>query len=257
MQCLDDSDKRALLMIYKRICHYLLAAMLLCTALLVCHGRVYEYSGTIFDSTKALLVSGGSLAYEASISVNNGKGDLTVIGFNKPIRQLVRELGQLFKTTDIVYSGGSMGHVTAKSNGMVVKMTVLKLGNNVQTLVFKIQQSEADYLAGLQKPVSHMLKDIPAFPGSDPVFYARDDKSNAGLAVSETSSDATSVHNFFTLQLSSSGWTSALPSQSGSNRHLSLLVYNKNREICCVFVDTSLANGKNLITLLHKQQGIE
>ncbi|OGV69013.1 MAG: hypothetical protein A2283_23105 [Lentisphaerae bacterium RIFOXYA12_FULL_48_11] len=257
MQCVDDPDKWTVLIMHKRINNFILAIILICTATIICHGRVYEYSGKIVDSTKALLSSGGSLAYETSVSINGSKGDLAVVGFNKPIGHLVRELGQLFKTKDIVYSGGSMGYVNIKSNGMIMKMTVLKFGNNVQTLVFKIQQSEADYLEGLQKPRGHMLKDIPVFPGSDPVFYVRDDKSNAGLAVAETSADALSVRSFFASQLSSAGWSPAMPGQTAANMSSSLLVYNRNREICCIFVDTSLSNGKNLITLLHKQQGIE
>jgi len=228
------------------------AIALLCAAAMACHGRVFERSSTISDSTTALLTSGGTLAYETSISVNGGKGELAVVGFRKSIGQLVKEFGRIFNTKDIAYTGGSMGYVNATANGTVLRMTLLKLGNNVQTLVFKIQQSEADFRAGLQKPNGHMLKDMPVFPGSDPVFYARDDKSNAGLSIAETSADPAAVRGYFASQLSSSGWTPALPGGP------SLLVFNnKKNEICCVFVEPAQTNGKNLITLLHKQQGIE
>jgi hypothetical protein len=202
------------------------------------------------------MMSGGSLAYETSIIINGCKGDLSVIGFNKSTTQLVKELGRIFNTKNVIYSGGSMAFITAKAEGYILRLVVIRPGNNTQTLVFKIQQSEADYQASSKPAVQHVIRDIPSFPGSEPVFNAVDEKSNAGLDISQTSADASSIRNFFISQLTSSGWSPALPGYSTQGGP-SMLVFNKGRGICCVMVDSSEAGGKNRITLLHKQQGIE
>ncbi|MDD4872564.1 MAG: hypothetical protein PHR77_18595 [Kiritimatiellae bacterium] len=240
----------------KRHGYVISGAAILCAGAILCHGRVFERSGTVLDSTKALLMSGGTLAYESSVTINSGKGDLAVVGFNKSITQLVSELSHIFNTKNIIYSGGTMAFITARTEGFIMRLTVIKLGNNIQTLVFKIQQSEGDFRASAKPPKQHMIKDIPSFPGSEPTFYAADDKSNAGLAVSQTTSDPASVRSFFTSQLASSGWTPAMPGYSAQNGP-SMLVFNKEHEICCVMVDPSETAGKNRITLLHKQRGIE
>jgi len=236
----------------------LLAGALLCAGTVICHGRVFTRSGTVSDSTKAMLSSGGSLAYDTSITLNGGDGNLAVVGFNKKIQDLVEELGRVFKTKDVVFSGGTMGFITARSKGIVVRLTLINLpGDNQKTLVLKLQQTESEFQASSKPPKEHLLKDIPAFPGSEPLFYAADNKSNAGLAVSRTVSDPVTVKDFFSSRLSANGWTPALAASTGQKDLPGMKVFIKEREICCVLVDPLTTEGKSRITILHKRQGIE
>jgi len=240
-------------------CYSLLAAAILCAGAIVAHGRVFVRSNTVSDSTKALLSSGGSLAYETSITLNGGNGDLSIVGFNKRIAALATELGRVFNTKNIVFSGGSMGLITARANGQVVRLTLINISADSQkTLVFKLQQTESEFQASSKPPKEQMLKDIPAYPGSDPLFFAADNKANAGLAVSLAATDPASVNSFFASKLAASGWAPAIAGSTAPQATTGgMKVYVKDREICCVLVDPLHAEGKSRITVLHKRQGIE
>ena len=235
----------------------LIAALLLGTGMMISQARVSLRWGSASDSTRALEGAGGSLAYESTITLNGGKGDLTIVGFEKKIGSVISSLSTLFNIHESVAPGSTMAFLTAHADGYVLRLIVIQLGHGEQTLVFTIRQTEADYLASTRPPEIHMLKDMPAFPGSDPLFYAVDDKSQAGVELSTTSSDTDAVHTFFAAQLAASGWVSSIPAPATAGTQPAMKVYMRDAEVCCVMVDPSESSAKNRITILHKKRGIE
>lgn len=228
----------------------------LCSIAIVCHGRIFLRRGSRAQSFRAMETAGGKIAYQATVNLNRGRGQLTVFNFDKAIGDVVRELGQVFNSDDFNYSGGTMASATISSNDQVLRLMAIRLNDYKQTLVFKFAQSPSEFKVSCKPPTYHLMKTIPAYPGSEPVFFAKDENTRMSMAVSRTQSAPGGVREFFEARLAASGWTPALsPAKRGSTQGMT--VYLRGPEICCVFVDSSAIPGECRITLLHKQQGIE
>lgn len=214
------------------------------------------------------------MAYETSVVVNSGKGQLTVFSFDRAISEVIRQLSKIFNTDNFNYCRKTMGYALIDSGDSVLRLIVISLDDYRQTLVFKLEQSASEFKASIRPPDRHLMKTIPAYPGSEPVFFAEDENTRMSMAVSKTQSAPAGVRDFFESRLTSSGWTPALvaPSALHHNKIVSgtatrgitdalcdsgMGVYLKGMEICCVLVDSSEGTGENRITILHKQPGVK
>jgi hypothetical protein len=81
-----------------------------------------------------------------------------------------------------------------------------------------------------------------------------DEKVRMSLTVSDTQAGADMVHASMDDQLRRAGWTPLLPAPQAGQP---LRMYRRGAEICVVHVGLAPDARGNVITLLHKQQGIE
>ena len=254
----------------------MLIVTILCGCAIVCYGRVFLRWGSSVRSAGAIEASGGRIAYETAVIVNGGKGHLTVYSFDKPVTRVVRELRRIFNTDRISYSGGSTTTTLIHSNDRVIRLIMVPLEDYLQTIVFHLEQSARDFNLSSVSPSRHLMKNIPAFPGSKPVFFAKDEATHMSMALSNALSTPEGVYNFFESSLTASGWTPApsrveeparswlptmTPVRDGSNRHAGhaprmggLSFYLRGNEICCLFVHASDIPGESRTLLLYKEQ---
>ncbi len=109
------------------------------------------------------------------------------------------------------------------------------------------------------------MNTIPAYPGSEPVFFAEDENTRMSMAIAKTNASTAGVRKFFESSLTASGWTLAFPGNRARQTGLSapspqahsMPVYLRSGEICCVLVAPSKIPGHSRITLLHKRQGMQ
>lgn len=203
-----------------------------------------------------MLNAGGALAYRARVTINNGTGEMTVFGFDKPIDELVPELKRLFALESVTYSGGTMGFAHASSRELHLRFILLQLGSKVQTLVFKIRQSGDEFERSSEPPQSHLLDEVPGFPASEPSFYMRDESTRTAIAVSSSFASPGEIREFFRSQLSAAGWGPAIPGNDSASDP-GLTVYIRGPEICCCLVKPAPDRRRSVITLLHKRQGVK
>jgi hypothetical protein len=216
------------------------------------HAKVYSLWGSASDSARTIERLGGKLAYKAPVVVNGGKGELAAFSFTAPIADVVDKLRQGFGNRDAVrYSGGTMAEAVIKDEGHAIRLIVLSMEDRAGTFVFRFDQPAGEAAASEAKPRTHLMAEAPAYPGSEPVFYVKDESTRMTLAISKGRADAEDVHRFYRAHLSGTGWTALKPG-SGSMR-----VYLKQNEVFCVLVESSDAPGDFRATLLHKERGIE
>ena len=234
------------------------------TTVLVCQGRVFLRWGAAANSMKVIESLGGAVAYESAVDVNGGSGQLTVFGFDESLREVVRGLSKTFAIPDFTSAGGSMAYGTVTSDGKMLRFVAIRIEEQRKTVVFQIEQSEEDSRRSKLPPAASLLRAVPSYPASTPVFFASDGNSGMSMEVSRVRADEESVRQFFTDTLPRTGWTYAFdqtPDASGpviaASAGPSLRVYLKKQAVCCVLVDASDVADETRITVLHKRYGLK
>lgn len=235
----------------------LVTLMVIMVTALVSQGRVFFRWGSAAQSLHTLEALGGTLAYEAPVTINGGKGQLTVFAFEKPIADVVGELARAFAVTGYHYAGGTMGYGSVSANGQTRTLVAIQMGDPLRTIVFHTEQSDADRRRSASPPTGPLLTDIPEFPGSTPVFSASDENAGMSMAISRTQTGEAEVRQTLDMALAGEGWRSAFPSAGATAPAPRLRVYLKQQQVCCVLVDASERQGETRITILHKQHGMK
>jgi len=238
----------------RKILYTVLSIVVLSAAVSVSHGRVFLRRRPGSRGSAGLASVGGHLAYESSVTLNGGDGRLSVFSFDSALPQVVRGLASLFPGQGFSPTSAGMWRGTARQGQMVLNFVAVHLERDGKTVVFSFEQSTEEERASLADPERHFLKSVPEYPGSSPVFFAKDRGTEAALAVAETGSSPSDVQDFFSSSLSAAGWSFPLPRPS--SRGESLSVYLKGHNVCLVFAEPSGTNGRTTITLLHKRLGL-
>lgn len=230
-----------------------LTALASVALVVVCHGRVFQRSGAAGgDSAGTLRSAGGRIVYQAPVTVNGGRGDLTVFDFGSGADSVAAKLARLFSLETPRTGEGGLNILTARSGGKVLRLLVLSFQAPARAVVMAIEQTDADFAASSAPPSPSLLKDLPAFPGSTPLFYAADEKRGTRLAVSAAASDPATILAHVSSQLSADGWTAFLPAPAASG----LKLFVRDRQACCVMAAADGA-GRSRITVLHNRRGME
>jgi hypothetical protein len=233
------------------------AALLIFSVALVSQGRVFLRWRGADRTNDALEALGGALAYQAPIVVNNGTGVLSVYAFDQSVRRLGAGLNRTFHTDAFKAAHGTLAVAALKVEGRAVRLVLMRAPQKQQTLVIKIEQSPSEARASAQAPREQGLPGIPAYPGSVPVFFAKNEDTQMGLAVSTATCLPADVDAFFQARLPGLRWTPALPRQRRATRDRVMRLYHKGPDLCCVFAESIGATGGTRITLLHKRHGIK
>jgi len=198
---------------------------------------------------------GGQPAYEAEININGADAHISVFSFSGTLEDVVQTLGRAFDVPAFHSGAGNMGFAVIAGELNVLRLLVVRLPRADTTLVFKVDQSPAEYAASAA-PGSHLLAAVPEFPGSNPSFYAEDKHTNMKVALSVASASGNAIRRFYDRRLTADGWKQAMPVNTPGDRGMA--VYLKGREICCVVVSSaSGGGGENNVALLHKKPGLE
>lgn len=226
-----------------------------CLALLMtgifCDARVFHRWGSASNSDHALESAGGKSIYATTLSLNGGKGSLTVFSFDISIRQAISKISSLFKDVSMKFEGGTMAFGLAHTGKIYLRFLVLQLDAGSNALVFKMEQSEEEYEKSKKPPEKHLLEQAPEYPGSKPVFFARNDDTGLGIGVAETPADAGEIRRFYGARLAAAGWEKAIRGITDTD------IYLKEQSVCYVMVTPASSNNVNRITLLHKRYGMK
>lgn len=229
-------------------CVFLLAAV---TAFAPCYGRIFLRWGAASKSNLAMENEGGKKAYASKITLNGGSGEVAVFKFTGPLHETAAKLSRIFEGMKFTDTNGSMSFGIARSGDFYIRILLLQPGLKDETIVFKTEQSPDDYERSKAPPLTHMLAEVPEFPGSSPAFFAHNEDTDMSLAVASTRSTETAVRKFYDSELTSAGWA---PMFTGAS---STRIYLRGTEVCFVMLAQSCKDGAGKITLLHKKHGMK
>jgi hypothetical protein len=223
------------------------ALTLVLACAIVCHGRVFLRWNAASQAAQTIEKLGGKLAYEATMTVNGGRGRVMVFGFERAMDQATRDISAAFGMEKFRGESGTMAMGSVNSADNVIKLIAFSPGSELRTLVFMFEQSSSDAKASGDVPQRHYMEVVGPYPGSDPVFYAKNDDTGMSMEISTTAGGAGEARAFFDSSLAGAGWSSPMPAQKGG-----LAVFTRGSEVCCVLVSADETGGRNRITVLHK-----
>ena len=235
----------------------LLRAALFCFTLLAfssAHGRVFLRWGAAAQSDRAIESIGGNVAYRAPVKINGADARLVLFSLKKPITQVFRELRRTFKLSAQDFRGGTLGFATSEADGLILRLIVLRLTAEDQTLIFKLEQTQHEFDASQRAPYDIDIEGVPSYPDMRPQFTASDEQTHAQVAVATSAATPDEIYTFYDSELRASGWFTALPERMPV-QNAGLGVYIKERKVCCVLAESTPDSGGTRITILHKERG--
>lgn len=215
--------------------------------------RVFQRLGRL-SAAETFKTAGGTIAYEADVTINGGDGHLTAAGFTTTLREALAGLRRFFNTDEIPLRTSGLVQATLRHDDTVTRLLVFSLGAKGRTMAIAVTQSESEFDRSSRTPDQHLQKGIPAFPGSRPRFFVADEEAGMSLAVTDTPANAGAAHAHFGEALRRDGWATLLRDTS-RNR---LQVYWRNNETCCVFAGPAGgALSGTIIAVLHKHRRVQ
>ena len=232
------------------------AFLALLGAVMACQGRVFQRWGAAARAARTLEEMGGRHAYKSTVTVNAGRGRLSVFSFDTTAAEVVAEMKRRFPGARFAYDGGDMGYATVAAGGRVLRLLVARPASERRVLVFLLDQSDAEHEASRSPSPEHRLAAVPAFPGSRPAFFVSDEGTRMMLEASQTPASAGEVEAFLRSEMTAAGWEVPLPA-GGAAAAPAMRAFVRGQEFCCVLVEPAPRAAGTRITVLHKEPAIQ
>ncbi|MEI6971264.1 MAG: hypothetical protein WCL44_07065 [bacterium] len=234
----------------------LLAGLACCTiAAGVCCGNVFMSQGSAGDTATDSL--SGRTGYAAPVSINSGRGQLQVsrldLEFDAAVAALRSTLFAGCENHLAVGEGLAFGLL--RSGDSVTRILLTQSGG--KCVAFKLEQSLEEFAGSLRRSGSSRIKELPAYPGSVPVFSAGNDDTDSAIEIVSANTDVASAWNFVDTGLRRAGWVTASKPGVGRSADIAGMgIYVRGREVCCILVRKSATSGTEslICTLLHQRK---
>lgn len=195
---------------------------------------------------------GWRTVYRADVRINGRPGTLHVAACEDVLRAAAEQLRGGWRGGAAAFQhGAGISTGAARAAGRISRFLLLEMPNAATTLVFVLEQSEADYRASLAPPAVAGLAGWPVYPGSLPRLRVENAETGSGLAIMAAGASAASALDFYRQALAGRGFQPLLPDLSGG-RDQSLLIYGKGRALCCVLANAGGGPAQSTIVLLCK-----
>ncbi|MCX6993255.1 MAG: hypothetical protein NT011_08965 [Kiritimatiellaeota bacterium] len=195
--------------------------------------------------------------YTSSVRINDGQGDLTIIGCNEPLGAVMTKLRQAYascKTLSNFRQNETLGWARLREGGAIV--TLLALAPNLamapntpeQTMLFVLTQTPGNFDKSRGPPTAPCLRDPSPYPGSRVQTYLTSEESQMQLEIYVATARPEAVQQYYESTLLSQAWTRLDPAGASA----SLTIYQKGTALCALLVLPSGTGSESTITVLHK-----
>jgi len=192
--------------------------------------------------------------YTTSVLINDGQGDMLIIGCNEPLETVMAKLRQAYASYEALENfrqSETMGWARLRADGAVT--TLLALGAPEQTMLFVLTQEQGDFDKSRAAPQTPRLRDPPPYPGSRVQTYLTSAESRMQLEIYAAADFPEAVQKYYEGALVGQAWVRLDPTRAGA----SLAIYQKGPELCAVLVLPAGPGGESTITVLHKRLKME
>ena len=223
----------------------------------VAEGKVFWLWGGSGSSALLDYSRLGKTAYETTVQINGGRGHLTVVKATAGLRatlQRVRAACEHGARVDFSFADTGAGLAVVSGGQRTLKAVIIATAPE-ESLVMGLEQSESEAALSAMPPDRHMLDAVPAFPGSAPSSFLRNEDTGTALETSSCQAEAGSVADFFVSTLERDGWSPVF--KGAASPPPATQVFLKGRDICCVSVQSTEDSRETRITVLHKRGAVE
>lgn len=238
--------------------------IVLCTTAIVslcllnAEAKVFQRWGGIGSGTQTIAELGGKKIYESTVTINGGKGNLVVFGFDKPISEVCTKLGSVFKNNNLRSTANALTVVHIPTSEGMLKLVILEpQPEKNQTVVFALEQSKLDSEMSQKQPIRRVLDILPDYPGAKLVFSATIDQSRTTVEILNVPANIESVKARAVSYMNSAGWTHVVETESSKRQvtlqQFDMQMYYKGMHLCHVQTLSGTQPGESILVLLHKR----
>lgn len=192
--------------------------------------------------------------YTSAVRINDGQGNLTIIGCNEPLGAVMTRLRQAYascETLEAFRQNETLGWARMREGGAIVTLLALAPNMPEQTMLFVLTQTPGDAEKSRLPPIAPRLRDPPPYPGSRVQTYLTSEESHLQLEIYAAPALPAAVRQYYESALRGQAWTRLDPAGASA----SLALYQKGPELCALLV---LPTGaESTITVLHKRLKME
>ena len=206
--------------------------------------------------------------YTSSVRINDGQGDLTIMGCNEDLGTVMTKLRQAYASCEALESfrqNETMGWARMREGGAIV--TLLALAPNLamapnpamapnapeQTVLFVLTQAQGDFDKSRGPPSTPRLSNLPPYPGSRVQTYLTSEESQMQLEIYTAAAAPEAIQQYYESTLRGQAWARLDPAGAAA----SLAMYQKGPALCAVLVLPSATGAESTITVLHKRLKME
>jgi hypothetical protein len=219
----------------------------------VCVASARVFTSIKYADTSFQMLSdfGGASVYSAAVNINNSQANLQIFSFDSTLRDTLNSLKNRF---GIDFSGGG-SFAKGQTNGdkFVTRFIVLNFGNSENTLVFAIRQNKYEYKKSKLPLTEHLLMNVPAYPGSDPVSFLGNDDTSFSMETSEVYASPVAVQTYYVNTMEALGWTTGVPLKAGQKLP-NYMTWIKAKKFCSVYANAN-PTGKTTVSIIYKELG--
>lgn len=198
--------------------------------------------------------------YTSSVLINDGQGDLTIIGCNEVMRAVMTKLRQAyagFAMLEDFRQNDTMGLARVREGNAIITLLALAPNKPEQTLLFVLSQTSADFDKSRGPPSAPRLSDPKPYPGSRVKTYLTSDESQTQLEIYDAPAAPETVWAYYESTLLGQSWTRLDPSGVRGGALANLALFQKGSALCA-FLALPIAGGAgSTITVLHKRLKME
>jgi|GEM_PF-3089959 len=200
--------------------------------------------------------------YTSSVRINDGQGNLTIIGCNEPLGAVMTKLRQAYascETLEAFRQNETMGWARMREGDAIV--TLLAMAPNLalapnapeQTVLFVLTQTQGDFDKSRLPPAAPRLSDPAPYPGSRVQTYLTSEESQLQLELYAAAAMPEVVQQYYENALLGQAWTRLDPAGASAG----LALYQKGPALCALLVLPAGNGAESTITVLHKRLKME
>lgn len=194
--------------------------------------------------------------YTSSVRINDGQGDLTIIGCNEPLGMVMTKLRQAYascETLSAFHQNETMGWARMRDGATIVTLLALAPNAPEQTVLFVLTQTPGDADKSCGSPSAPRLRDPPPYPGSRVQTYLTSEESRMQLEIYAAAAMPEVVQQYYESTLLGQAWARLDPAGASA----SLAIYQKGPALCVLLVLPVAGGAESMITVLHKRLKME
>jgi hypothetical protein len=157
---------------------------------------------------------GWTQVWEAQYRINGGGARVEALGCPMPVADALRALRETYRAGKgyaHISSGERSGWGFARVGDRVIRFYAIEAARPGECLVFRIEQSLAEFRASLLAPAKPILKDLPP-PGEGRVlWFAANETSRTEFEIMASDLPAAAVERGLGDRIRAAGWREALP----------------------------------------------
>ncbi len=204
----------------------------------------------VFWRTPATLPDSWTRAYQSPVKLQEGEGELEVFGSSDSLRQIEARLKDQHGDNLAWMPGENVAWAMAIEQGRLYRYLVQPRPHGEGFWVMVVEQRLAEAGKPGQKPQQHQLKEVPAYPASQPSFYNFTEENQTAIEVSVHPGEPGAILEGLSMQLEADGWN-ASPTNTGGFR-----MFIKRDEVAVISANRS-KDGLSRIVRLHKRLGVK